>query len=317
MNIAILDGHAMNPGDLDWSLFEKYGRVAVYDRSTTEEIVPRSKDADILVVNKVVITDYIMSQLPRLKMICVSATGYNTIDIASAHKRNIAVTNVPDYSSQSVAQMVFAHLLNICNSVEHYAEANRHDAWSTASDFCYQDTVSVELAGKVMGIIGFGNIGSKVARIALAFGMKVLAFTSKPQNLLPEGIQKAGMEKLLETSDVVTLHCPQTPATTRLIDRNRLQMMKPTAVLINTSRGGLVDEEAVAKALSKKRLKAYAADVMSQEPPKAGNPLLQEPNAFLTPHIAWATLEARQRLFNTCAENIKAFIEGHPVNVVS
>ena len=317
MNIAILDGHAMNPGDLDWSLFEHYGHVAVYDRSTAEEVVPRSKNADILVVNKVVITDNIMSQLPRLKMICVSATGYNIIDIASARKRNITVTNVPDYSSQSVAQMVFAHLLNICNSVEHYAEANRHGAWSAAADFCYQDTSSIELAGKTMGIIGLGNIGSKVAHIALAFGMKVLAYTSKPQSLLPEGIQKTVMEKLLEESDVVTLHCPQTPATTELIDRHRLQMMKPTAILINTARGGLVDEKAVAEALDKKQLKAYASDVMSQEPPKPDNPLLQEPKAFLTPHIAWATLEARQRLFKTCAENIKAFIEGHPVNVVS
>lgn len=317
MNIVILDGHAMNPGDLDWGLFKHYGHVAVYDRSTAEEVVPHSKDADILVVNKVVISDSIMNLLPRLKMICVSATGYNIIDIAAARKRNIVVTNVPDYSSQSVAQMVFAHLLNICNSVGYYAEANRHGAWSTASDFCYQDKASVELAGKIIGIVGFGNIGSKVARIALAFGMKVLAFTSKPQDLLPEGIQKAGMEKLLETSDVVTLHCPQTPATTRLIDRNRLQMMKPTAVLINTSRGGLVDEEAVAEALNKKYLKAYAADVMPQEPPKASNRLLQEPNAFLTPHIAWATLEARQRLFKACAENIKAFVEGHPINVVS
>ncbi len=317
MNIVFLDGHAMNPGDLDWGVFKRFGDVTVYERSDDKDVVLRSKDADILVINKVKITDSVMERLPRLKMVCVSATGYNVVDIEAARRRNVVVTNAPDYSSLSVAQMVFAHLLNICNCVEHYADANRCGAWSASPDFCYQDMTTVELSEKTMGIVGLGNIGSKVANIARAFGMKVLAYTSKSQEQLPEGIQKADLGTLLKNADVVSLHCPLTSETERLINYSNLRQMKRSAILINTSRGGLVDEEAVAKALEEGRLKAYAADVLSHEPPLANNPLLQEPHAFLTPHIAWATVEARQRLFRICEENIKAFVEGCPIHVVS
>ncbi len=317
MNIVFLDGHAMNPGDLDWGVFKRFGNVTVYERSEAKEVVSRSKDADILVVNKVKITDAVMAQLPLLKMVCVSATGYNIVDIEAARRRNVIVTNAPDYSSLSVAQMVFAHLLNICNRVEHYADANKCGAWSAAPDFCYQDMTTVELSGKIMGIVGLGNIGSKVADIAQAFGMKVLAYTSRPQGQLPVGIQKADLGMLLKNADVVSLHCPLTSETEKLIDYADLQLMKRSAILINTSRGGLVDEEAVARALEEGRLKAYAADVLSHEPPLANSPLLQEPHAYLTPHIAWATVEARQRLFRICEENIKAFVEGCPIHVVS
>ena len=317
MKIVILDSYAMNPGDLDWSSFQRFGEVKVYERSKPEEVITRSAGADILVVNKVKMTARVIESLPSLKMICVSATGYNVIDMEVAHRRGIVVTNAPDYSSQSVAQLVFAHLLNICNHTEHYAVSNRKGKWCTAPDFCYQDIPTVELAGKVMGIIGFGNIGSRVAQIALAFGMQVVAFTSKAQEQLPEGVLKVGLDSLLEMADVVSLHCPQTAETEQLINSRRLQQMKPSAILINTARGGLIDETAVAEALDSGKLKAYAADVLGEEPASASCPLLGKPNAFLTPHIAWATFEARQRLFRICEDNIEAFIEGHPVHVVS
>ena len=339
MKIVILDGYTANPGDLSWEGLERIGQVTVYDRTRAEETIERAKEADIVLTNKVVLRRSEIEQLPQLKYIGVLATGYNVVDTEAAKERGIVVTNVPAYSTMSVAQMVFAHLLTVTNRTEHYAVMNRDGKWSTSKDFCYWDTELTELAGKTMGIVGLGNIGSRVAEMARAFGMKVVAYTSKGADSLPAGVEKRPMDELLMESDVVSLHCPLTADTHHLIRRETLQKMKPTAILINTGRGPLVDEQDVANALSSNRLRAYCADVLSEEPPRADrstsgrlplgddrrrlpeqeskNPLLHHANAFITPHIAWATREARMRLIDVAISNVKAFVEGHPQNVVN
>ena len=317
MKIVILDAYSANPGDLSWRDLEMMGSVTVYDRTRPNETVARAKDADIVLTNKVVIGKEQMRQLPKLKYIGVTGTGYNVVDISEAHQRGIVVTNVPAYSTDSVAQMVFAHLLTVTNRTEHYALQNREGRWSGNPDFCYWDTTLMELAGKTFGIVGLGNIGQRVAQIALAFGLRVKAVTSKPQETLPSGIKKAELHELLSTSDVISLHCPLTADTHHLISRDTLQLMKSTAILINTGRGPLVDDQAVADALCEGRLAAFCADVLTMEPPVDGNPLLKEPNAFITPHIAWATTEARTRLIQVVTDNVRAFIEGAPRNVVT
>ena len=317
MNIVILDGYTANPGDLSWGSLKEMGEVTVYERTRREEIAGRAADADIVLTNKVVMDREMMALLPRLKYIGVLATGYNVVDIEAARERDIIVTNVPAYSTESVAQTVFAHLLTVTNRTEHYAQQNRQGRWAENRDFCYWDTELTELAGKTMGIVGLGHIGRRVAEIALAFGMQVKAMTSKKAEELPAGIQKAELQSLLATSDVVSLHCPLTEGTRHLIHRETLRLMKPSAILINTGRGPLVDDEALAEALNEGRLRAYCADVVTEEPPKADHPLLHAPNAFITPHIAWATVEARKRLLQTAIGNVEAFVNGHPVNVVS
>ena len=317
MKIVILDGYTANPGDLSWGSLKELGEVTVYERTRREEIAGRAADADIVLTNKVVMDREMMALLPRLKYIGVLATGYNVVDIEAARERDIIVTNVPAYSTESVAQTVFAHLLTVTNRTEHYAEQNRQGRWAENRDFCYWDTELTELAGKTMGIVGLGHIGRRVAEIALAFGMQVKAMTSKKAEELPAGIQKAELQSLLATSDVVSLHCPLTEGTRHLIHRETLRLMKPSAILINTGRGPLVDDEALAEALNEGRLRAYCADVVTEEPPKADHPLLHAPNAFITPHIAWATVEARKRLLQTAIGNVEAFVNGHPVNVVS
>lgn len=316
MKIVILDGYGANPGDLSWSELEKVGEVTVYERTKPEETVARAIDAEIVLTNKVVFGRQELEQLPQLKYIGVLATGYNVVDIETAHKRGIIVTNVPAYSTESVAQMVFAHLLTVTNRTEHYAQQNRNGRWSSNPDFCYWDTNLTELAGKTIGIVGLGNIGQRVAQIALAFGMKVKALTSKSAEQLPNGIEKADLNTLLATSDIVSLHCPLTDTTRHLINTETIQLMKPSAILINTGRGPLVNDADVAEALSTNRLSAYCADVLTEEPPKADNPLLHQPNAYITPHIAWATREARIRLLHTAIENVKAFVRHCPQNVV-
>lgn len=316
MKIVILDGHTANPGDLSWEELEKLGEVTVYDRTAPSETVARAADAEILLTNKVVISREVISLLPHLKYIGVLATGYNVVDIEAAHERDITVTNVPAYSTESVAQMVFAHLLTVTNRTEHYAVANRKGRWTENPDFCYWDCPHIELAGKTFGIVGLGNIGLRVAQIALAFGMKVKVLTSKPADALPHDIAKASLEELLQTADVLSLHCPLTEQTRLLINEETLKLMKSTAILINTGRGPLVDDRAVAKALADGHLAAFCADVLTEEPPKADNPLLKQPNAFITPHIAWATLEARLRLLQVATDNVKAFLNGHPIHVV-
>ena len=314
MKIVILDAYTANPGDLSWQALEEMGMVTVYDRTQADETVARAADAEIVLTNKVVLNREVIQQLPHLRYIGVLATGYNVVDIAAAHEHGITVTNVPAYSTESVAQMVFAHLLTVTNRTEHYAMANRDGRWSTNPDFCYWDFPHTELAGKTFGIVGLGNIGQRVAQIALAFGMKVKALTSKDS--LPAGVEKVAWEELLATSDVLSLHCPLTDATRHLINRDTLRLMKPTAVLINTGRGPLVDDQALADALAERRLAAFCADVLSEEPPKADHPLLKQPIAFITPHIAWATKEARVRLIQVATDNVRSFLNGQPRNVV-
>lgn len=317
MKIVILDGYSVNPGDLSWEELEACGELTVYDRTNTEDILKRTKNADAILTNKVFISSEIIDKLPNLKYIGVLATGYNVVDIEAAKKRAITVTNVPAYSTNSVVQMTFAHILNLTNRVAHYAHENRKGKWSASPDFCYWDTNLGEIAGKTLGVVGLGNIGYKVACIARDFGMDVFACTSKNSADLPDGIQKVTFNGLLGISDILTLHCPLTPQTKEMINKDTLSQMKRGALLINTGRGALVNDKDVAQALCEGQLGGYGADVMTQEPPKPDNPLLSAPNAYLTPHIAWATLEARKRLVSIASANVAAFVQGSPKNVVS
>ncbi len=317
INIVVLDGYGLNPGDLSWDALERLGNLTVYPRTDKADVVSRSAGAAIILTNKVVIDDSVMAALPDLKYIGVLATGYNVVDVEAAARRGITVTNIPAYSTDSVAQMTFAHILNITNRIGHYAAQNRDGRWSGNADFCYWDTPLPEISGKTIGIVGLGNIGLRVAQIAHAFGMDVFAFTSRNSASLPQGIQKTTLDGLLSASDILTLHCPLTEATREMINRDSIAKMKHGAILINTGRGPLVNESDVAEALKSGHLAAYGADVMCSEPPSADNPLFGAPNAFITPHIAWATYEARVRLLNTAAGNIAAFMNDNPVNVVS
>lgn len=313
MKICILDGYSLNPGDLDWSPVERLGDVTLFDRTPADKIVERAADADIVLTNKVPFNADTLRQLPRLRFICVLATGYNIIDTEAAARQGVVVANIPAYSTMSVAQMAFAHILNITNHVASYAREVADGKWTNCPDFCFWDSALTELAGKTMGIVGLGNTGMATARIAIAMGMKVVALTSKSADTLPEGITPAPLDDVLASADVVSLHCPLTPSTRHLINAASIAKMKPSAILINTGRGPLVDEQAVADALNGGRLAAFGADVLSQEPPRGDNPLLSARNCFLTPHIAWATLEARTRLMSTATKNVRQFIAGEPV----
>lgn len=313
MKICILDGYSLNPGDLDWSPVERLGDVTFFDRTPADKIVERAADADIVLTNKVPFSADTLRQLPRLRFICVLATGYNIIDTEAAARQGVVVANIPAYSTMSVAQMAFAHILNITNHVASYAREVADGKWTNCPDFCFWDSALTELAGKTMGIVGLGNTGMATARIAVAMGMKVVAMTSKSADTLPEGITPAPLDDVLASADVVSLHCPLTPSTRHLINAASIAKMKPSAILINTGRGPLVDEQAVADALNGGRLAAFGADVLSQEPPRGDNPLLSARNCFLTPHIAWATIEARTRLMSTATENVRQFIAGEPV----
>ena len=316
MKIVILDSYAANPGDLSWEELTEVGELKVYDRTLPEETVERAQGANIVLTNKVCLRKQELEQLPGLKYIGVLATGYNVVDTEAAKERGIVVTNVPAYSTMSVAQMVFAHLLNVTNRTEHYAVQNRKGKWTASPDFCYQDTPLTELAGKTLGIVGLGNIGSRVAAIAQSFGMNVVAYTSKTESEIPLYVKKTSLTELLAESDVVSLHCPLTVDTHHLMNSESLRCMKPSAILINTGRGPLVNEHDVADALNEHRLRAYCADVLSEEPPQMNNPLLQCETAYITPHIAWATKEARIRLVQVAISNVKAFVDGKPQNIV-
>ena len=326
--IVILDGYTTHPAEkqkagmgasdeLTWEPLEEMGALTVYDRTRPEETAERVKDADIVLTNKVLLRRQELEQLPRLQYIGVLATGYNVVDTAAARERGIVVTNVPAYSTMSVAQMVFAHLLTVTNRTEHYAQQIRKGRWTENLDFCYWDTQLTELAGKTLGIVGMGHIGTRVAAIAQALGMRVLAFTSKKAEELPPNIGKRKMEDLLKESDVVSLHCPLAPDTHHLMNSQTLGLMKPSAILINTGRGLLVNEKDVADSIEGNRLRAYCADVLSEEPPQEDNALLRCERAYITPHIAWATQEARKRLMEVAISNVRAFVEGHPQNVVN
>lgn len=317
MEITILDGYTANPGDLSWAPLEAFGTVNVYNRTPRELIAERARDAEIVLTNKTVLERNIIDKLPKLRYIGVLATGYNVVDIEAATEKGIIVTNVPAYSTDSVAQMVFALILEITNGAGHYAEENRKGRWSHSEDFCYWDSPLIELAGKTLGIIGFGNIGSTVADIALAFKMKVRTMTSKAQKDLPAGVVKTSLEDLFRTSDIVSLHCPLTKENYHLINEETLALMKPTAILINTGRGGLVNENALAQALNNGRLYAAGVDVVSEEPILERNPLISARNCYITPHIAWASYEARKRLIQIAIDNVTAFLDGNPENVIN
>lgn len=318
MNIVVLDGFTMNPGDLSWSELEKLGTLKVYDRTSPEQLLERAADAEAVLTNKTVINASSLRNMPKLKYVGVLATGYNVVDIAVAKDLGIVVTNIPAYSTESVAQMVFAHILNITHSVGSYAQEAHAGVWSRQVDFSYTNSPLMELYGKRMGIVGFGNTGSATARIAKAFGMEVLVYTSKSQSALPEGMTKAcSMDEIFSTSDIVSLHCPLNDKTAEIVNAHNLSLMKETAILINTGRGGLVNENDLAEALKSHRIKAAGLDVMVNEPPREDNPLLGLENCFITPHIAWATYEARVRLMDQAVKNLKSFIEGNVINNVA
>jgi len=317
MKIVVLDGYALNPGDLSWKGMEALGELVVYDRTSPSEVMERSANAEVLITNKTVITAEHMAALPQLKYIGVLATGYNVVDIDEARHRGIVVTNIPAYSTASVAQMVFAHVLNITQRVGYYANENAKGRWTNSIDFCYWDTNLIELEGKKMGIVGLGNIGQATARIAQAFGMEILVFTSKEQSALPEGMKKVTLDELFAQSDVVSLHCPLTPDTKEMVNAARLRTMKPSAILINTGRGPLVNEQDLADALNEGRIAAAGLDVLSVEPSVFGNPLFNARNCFITPHIAWATKEARTRLMDIAVNNLKSYQEGNVINNVA
>ena len=317
MKIIVLDGFAANPGDISWNELAGLGELKVYDRTAPEQVLQRAQGATALLTNKVILNEETMAALPALRYIGVLATGYNVVDVEAAHKRGIVVTNIPAYSTMSVAQMVFAHLLNITHGVAQHAEAVRGGKWQKSPDFCFWQQPLLELEGLQMGIVGLGNIGQAVARIALSFGMRVSALTSKAVAQLPEGISKAAdLQQLLTESDVVSLHCPLTSDTHHLINRDTLRWMKPSAILINTGRGPLIDDAALAEALQEGRLYAAGIDVLTQEPPRDGNPLIGLSNCYITPHVAWATRAARERLMNITVQNLRAFLEGQPIHQV-
>ena len=317
MKIVVLDGYAANPGDLSWEGLKTLGECTIYDRTAPEEVLERAAGAEAILTNKVVITAEQMAALPDLKYIGVLATGYNIIDINAARERGIVVTNIPAYSTPSVGQMVFAHILNITQQVQHHSEEVRKGRWTNNADFCFWDTPLIELLGKKIGLIGLGQTGSNTARTAIGFGMKVWAYTSKSRLQLPPEIKKMELDQIFHECDIVSLHCPLTEQTRELVNARRLALMKPTAILINTGRGPLVNEQDLADALNNNQIYAAGVDVLSTEPPRADNPLLTARNCYITPHIAWATTAARERLMGIMQENLKAYIAGKPVNNVA
>lgn len=318
MKIVVLDGYAANPGDLCWDELKTLGECDIYDRTAPQEVIARAKDAEVLLTNKTVLSREHIEALPALKYIGVLATGYNIVDVDAARKQGVVVTNIPAYSTDSVAQMVFAHLLNIAQQVQHHSEEVHRGRWTKSPDFCFWDTPLIELCDKKLGIVGLGNTGQQTARIALGFSMKVMAYTSKPATQLPAEILKAdSLDQLFAECDVVSLHCPLNASTQSLVDARRLALMKPTAILINTARGPLVDEQALADALNEGRIYAAGLDVLSTEPPRADNPLLTARRCYITPHIAWASTAARERLMHIMLENLRAWMKGETINCVN
>ncbi|MBS1661493.1 MAG: D-2-hydroxyacid dehydrogenase [Bacteroidetes bacterium] len=306
MKIVVLDGYTLNPGDLSWEGLERLGEVVVYDRTSREQLLERCKDASVIFTNKAQVPGDIIKQLPSLRFIGVLATGFNIVDVDAARERGIPVSNVPGYSTRSVAQLVFALLLELCHRVQRHSDTVMDGKWSASPDFCYWESPLVELAGKTMGIIGYGTIGRCVGELATAFGMKVITAG-----------RNQGIGELLEQSDVVSIHCPLTPDTKGLINKENLRRMKSSAFLINTSRGPIVVDADLADALNSGTIAGAGIDVLSVEPPPAGNPLFGVKNCLITPHIAWATKEARARLMDMTVANLAAFVAGSPINVVN
>ena len=318
MNIVILDGHTLNPGDNPWTALEKLGQVTVYDRTPAGQIVERARDAEILLTNKTLLNADTLAQLPKLKFIAVLATGYNVVDVVVAAKRGIPVCNVPIYSTKTVAQHTFALILELCDHVGLHDQSVREGEWTRCVDFCYWKAPLLELDGKVLGLIGGGRIGQAVGTIGRAFGMNVWVTPSRSRPTVTEaGWSVKSVEEIFHEADVISLHCPQTAANAGFVNRALLATMKPTALLINTARGGLIVEEDLAEALENGVLAGAAVDVVSAEPIKADNPLLRTPRCLITPHIAWSSLPARQRLTAVSAENVRGFLEGKITNRVN
>lgn len=315
MKIVVLDGYAMNPGDLSWEGLKSLGTVELFDTTTDDQILERLNDADIAVVNKVVLSGETLRKLPDLKMIAETATGYNNIDIAAAGECGIVVSNVPAYSTESVVQMIFAHILNFTNGVSQHSQMVHAGKWEKSEQFCFWDSTQMELSGKTLGIIGFGNIGSALARVASVFGMNVLV-SSRSEKDSDVPVTFVNRENLFRQSDFIALACALTPDTEKVINRESLSMMKPSAFVVNTGRGPLIDEAALAAALRDGVIAGAGVDVLSQEPPKDGSPLIGTGSCTITPHIAWATVEARTRLLGVTEKNIESFISGNPQNVI-
>lgn len=319
MKTVILDAYTENPGDLSWDWIKELGsELTVYDRTEKDDIIERAKEAEVLVTNKCVITRDIIESLPKLKYIQVIATGYNVIDTTAAKEHGIIVCNIPSYSTNGVAQLVFSLLLEMTQQVAVHSESVHNGEWTACPHFCYQKTKLSELAGKVIGIIGFGKIGQAVAQIANAFSMKVLVYAPRPKDYTGFGeVKFVSLNELKAESDIITLHCPLTPETDKLINREFIEDMKNGAIIINTARGGVINETDVAQALNNGKLGFYGTDVLSSEPPTVDNPLIGSKNCFLTPHIAWANIEARTRLMNIFKSNFEAYLKGTPENVVN
>lgn len=314
--IVVLDGYTLNPGDLSWERLLSLGSCSIYDRTPAEAIVAEAADAELVLTNKAVLSREVIEALPQLRYIGVTATGYNVVDLEAARERDIVVTNVPIYGTDSVAQMVFAHVLRFTQRVSHHNSAVHAGHWSSATDWCFWDFPQQELAGMTMGIVGFGRIGRATAKLARAFGMRVLVATRSEISAADE-VQAVDLDTLFRDSDILSLHCPLTDETTGLVDATRLRQMKPTALLINTSRGPLIDETALADALQHGEIAGAGLDVLSVEPPPADHPLLEIDNCVITPHIAWATRSARGRLLETVVDNVAAYLAGEPQNVVN
>ncbi len=318
MQIVVLDGHTLNPGDLTWASLEAFGDCTVYQRTAAEQIVERAHDAKIILTNKVLLPAETLAKLPKLKYIGVLATGYNVIDLEAAKTQNIVVCNVPGYSTASVCQMVFALLLEMTQQVAHHAQLVEEGEWTSCADFSFHARPLTELAGKTLGLVGYGQIGQQVAQVARSFGMRVIVNTAHPEKYESDAtVTFVDVEELFSDSDVISLNCPLTDETKHLVNAARLARVKQGALLINTGRGPLIDEEAVAEALSAGYLGGFATDVLSSEPPDEENPLFKAPNCFITPHIAWATTEARQRLLDITVDNVQAFLGGAPQNQVN
>lgn len=315
--IVVLDGYVANSGDLSWASLGQSGELTVYDRTAPDEVIERCRGAQAVFTNKVILDEVTISALPDLRFIGVLATGYNNVEIEAARRHGVTVCNVPSYSTESVAQLTFALLLAVTNRVAEYFAGVADGEWGRCIDFSYRLYPISELSGKTMGIYGFGNIGHKVGDIAHAFGMRVISPTQKPESELPAYLEKVSLEEMFAQSDVLSLHAPLTPRSRHIINRDTLAKMKTSAILINTARGGLVDEVALAEALKSGVIAAAALDVLANEPPRNGSPLLGAPNCFITPHIAWESTEARERLIEISEQNLRAFINGRPINVVS
>ena len=317
MEIVVLDGFTLNPGDLSWKALQKLGNYKIYNRTVAGKTLARIGNAEIILTNKVIIDREIMEAAPALKYIGVLATGYNVVDIAAATAKGITVTNIPAYSTDSVAQMVFSHILAFCNRVELHTTSVQNGDWQNCIDFSYTCSPQTEVSGKTLGIVGFGKIGQRVAQIARAMGMNVLFQNRSVKNIRDENIRQVSLETVFSESDFVSINCPLTSENQQFVNAALLAKMKPSAMLINTGRGGLINEKDLADALNSGLIAAAGVDVLSTEPPKADNPLLTAKNCFITPHIAWATTEARTRLMDIAIENVNAFLNGKAKNVVS